>query len=164
MDFKIWQCFCSGLAFRSHSSFCSSSGRKECETSFSFLMGTSLEIHHYLHQLLSPPQLLVSLALQWVGTGVPYFPLQVVPFGFWAHRDHISLPPFLREGSRVLPKAHRGWDLGGFAWRLQHHCHLCRSGPAVSLVDGQTVTVSLQKCPWSRASEASGWWARSRRS
>lgn len=69
-------------------------------------MGTSLEIHHYLHQLLSPPQLLVLLALQWVG--VPYFPLQVVLFGFWAHGDHISLPPFLREGSRVLLKAHRG--------------------------------------------------------
>lgn len=128
------------LAFRSHSSFYSSSGRKECETSFSFLMGTFLEIHHYLHQLLSPPQLSVLPALQQVGTGVPYFPLQVIPFGFWALLHHISLPPFLREGSWVLLKARQGWDLGGFAWKLQHHCHLCKSGPAVSLMDGQIMT------------------------
>jgi len=71
-------------------------------------MGTSLETHHYLRQPPSPPRLSALLAPQRVGAGVPYFPLQVIPFGFWAHPHHISPPPFPREGSRVLLKARQG--------------------------------------------------------
>lgn len=89
------------LAFRSHSSFCSSSGRKECGTSFSFWMGTFPGIHHSLDRQLPLPQLWVLLPLQQAETGVLDFPLQVTQSGLWSDLRHIylPLPPFRRLGS-----------------------------------------------------------------